>query len=567
MALAVPKVVAVPAPPQPMEQKVTVKRGGSVEVPLKIYGTRAQTLSWIIKQEPVRGKLSAMRATGAESAVVTYWPPADLGVVADRFTFSVRSKEGVSAPVEVTIAIADDAPQIVGPGELNFGSLLVGASRAKMLEFSNSGGGFAEGSFEVGAPWKVEGLRDYKLAPGEKRAVKIVFAPEQRGKFESQVTFTSQADVAVVLHGVAEEALVVAPTDLVLAQDAGRRLRAGSMEIRNNTDHALEVEVSASPRLIFKNSLSLAAHGVATLALQTAETDVAALEDTLRFSSGAYAVRLPVTAKALPALVGARPENVVFQKGTANAKERVFFENRGGMEAKVVLSVGAPFAVEESRFALAPGAEKEVAISLKTESVAGSRAILKVDVDGGGFEISVVAGGRAETESAPAGPRVAKISAVRVEQEESEVSEPPSASVEVPPMVVDSITGNSARVRWKGAWPNGVEFRCFQRLLSLDDDGDLVVNFREYSACKFSREDGANVVNFENLEQDQEYFFRIDEVSASTPKTVLLTQFHTLAPPVRGSFFSLTRVLIAFALVLGGFSVWNRIRMRSGSGF
>ena len=28
-----------------MEQKVTVKRGGSVEIPLKIYGTRAQTLA------------------------------------------------------------------------------------------------------------------------------------------------------------------------------------------------------------------------------------------------------------------------------------------------------------------------------------------------------------------------------------------------------------------------------------------------------------------------------------------------------------------------------------------
>ena len=565
--MAAPKVVVAPAPPQPMEQKVTVKRGGSVDVPLKIYGTRAQTLSWIIKQLPVRGKLSAIRATGAESALVTYRPPADLGVVSDRFTFSVRSNEGVSAPVEVTIAITDDAPQIVGPGELNFEPLLVGASRVKTLEFSNGGGGFAEGSFEVGAPWKVEGLRDYKLAPGEKRAVKIVFVPERSGKFESQMKFTSQADVSVILRGVAEEALVVAPTDLVLTHDGGSPLRAGSIEIRNNTDNALEMEISAGPRLILKKSLSLAAHGMATVALKTAETDVAALEDTLEFSSGALAVRLPVAAKALPALVRARTENVVFQKGTANAKERVLFENRGGVEASVVLSVGAPFAVDESRFVLAPGSEKEIAISLKAESVAGSQAILKVDVDGGGFEIPVVAGGRAQTESAPAVPPVAKASAVRVDREESEVSEPAAGSVEVPQMVVDSITGNSATVRWKGAWPNGAELRSFQRLLSLDDEGELVVTFQEYPACKFSWEDGVNVARFENLQQDQEYFFRIDQVSTSASKTVLLTQFNTLAPPARGSFFSVRRVLIAFALFLGGISTWSRIRMRSRSGF
>ena len=44
-AVAAPKVVIAPTPPQPMEQKVTVKRGGSVDIPLRIYGTRAQTLA------------------------------------------------------------------------------------------------------------------------------------------------------------------------------------------------------------------------------------------------------------------------------------------------------------------------------------------------------------------------------------------------------------------------------------------------------------------------------------------------------------------------------------------
>ena len=206
IGVAAPKAAVAPAPPQPVEQKATVKRGGSVEVPLKIYGTRAQTLAWIIKQGPAHGKLSTVRATGAESAVVTYRPPADFGVVSDRFTFSVRSSEGVSAPVEVVIAITDDPPQIRALGEMEFGTLLVGRKKTKTLEISNVGGGIAEGLLEVGAPWAVEGAKDYRLPAGERRVVKIMFAPDRIGRFESEVKFTSQADGAAILRGAAEDA-------------------------------------------------------------------------------------------------------------------------------------------------------------------------------------------------------------------------------------------------------------------------------------------------------------------------------------------------------------------------
>ena len=122
-SMAAPKSVVEPAPPQPVSQKVMVKRGASVEIPLKIHGTRSQTLAWIIRQPPLHGKLSEVRATGQEAAAVTYRPPADLRVVSDRFTFSVRSTEGISAPVDVTIAITDDAPQISAPAEMNVGRI------------------------------------------------------------------------------------------------------------------------------------------------------------------------------------------------------------------------------------------------------------------------------------------------------------------------------------------------------------------------------------------------------------------------------------------------------------
>ena len=60
-APAAPKIALAPTPPQPVEQKVTVKRGGSVDIPLRIYGTRAQTLSWIIRLRAGRSEAGMRR--------------------------------------------------------------------------------------------------------------------------------------------------------------------------------------------------------------------------------------------------------------------------------------------------------------------------------------------------------------------------------------------------------------------------------------------------------------------------------------------------------------------------
>lgn len=562
VTMAAPKVVASPAPPQPMEQKVTVKRGGSVEIPLKIYGTRAQTLGWIIKQPPQHGKLSAVKATGAESAVVTYRPPADVRLGADRFTFSVRSSEGVSAPVEVTIGITDEPPQISTAGDLNFGTLLAGTKAIRTLEISNRGGGFAEGMIEVDPPWKLEGARAYKLAAGERRELKITFAPERAGKFSGEVKFTSQADAAVTLSGVAEDGLAVVPGELVLEQDAGRSLRAAAFEIRNHTDAALEVAVAASPRLLVKRSVQVAAQAAVVLTVQTAEADVEVLDETVVLSAGGFMVRLPVRARALTALVRARPESVVFQNG-AKTDERVILANHGGMPAKVTLGIGAPFSVEERGFVLASGAEKEVVISLAAVAGGGAQGVLQVGFDGGGFEIPVEAAGSALPVIAPALRRLRPTAPGRARTED-EVAAPVAPGSGVYAAKVDSVSASSATFRWQGALAEGAEFRCFQQVLTTDEEGELVSAFREYTAWKLARAGEANSATVENLEPGKAYLFRIDEVSATRANPVAFAQIRTPMPPVRESFFSLVGVLTGLAIVAACVSIWQRKRARSG---
>jgi hypothetical protein len=562
MSIAAPKAVIPPAPPQPVEQKVTVKRGGSVDIPLKIYGTRSQTLAWIIRKPPVAGKLSSIRATGAEAAVVTYRPPADLGVVSERFTFSVRSSEGVSAPVEVSIAITDDPPQINSPGELDFGVLLVGASATKALEFSNSGGGIAEGTIEVSAPWKIEGARRYKLAAAEMLVTKIVFAPERAGKFEGEVKFTSQPDRAVIVRGIAEEPLAVAPAELTLRQDAGRPLRAASFELRNNTGAALDVAVTASPRVIVRTPLRVPPHGLVTVPVQVAESDTAALDETVVFTAGEIAARLALKAKALPALVRAQPESVIFRRG-AGSTEKVVFQNVGGMEAKVTLAIGAPFAVSEAGFSLAPGAAKEVALSLAAPVSGGSQAMLKVGAEGGGFEVPVEVAGSTGPDIviAPRRPPAPAPARVRRDGEPSGTVVAPSGPYSA---TVESVSANAASFRWSGAPAEGAQFRCLQRILTVDENGELATTFQDYSASKIAQHGSENVATVEKLEPGKSYLFRIDSVLADAATPVTFAQIRTPSPRVRKSPISLVGALVILAIAAGGISIWQRSRSRSG---
>ena len=558
-AVAAPKVTLPPTPPQPVEQKVTVKRGGSVDIPLRIYGTRAQTLSWIIRQQAAHGKLSGIRSTAPETAVVTYRPPADLRIVSDRFTFSARSTEGVSAPVEVSIVIADEPPQLSVPAELDFGTLLIGASATKLLEFTNGGGGIAEGAIEVDAPWHIEGARRYKLKAGERHLAKIVFAPDRGGKFDSEARFPSQPDRAVTVSGIAVAPLAVAPAEITLAQDVGQPLRAGSFELRNSTDAPLDVAIAASARLILPGKLQLPPHGAASASVQTAETDGAPLDETVRFTAGPLSTELRVKANALPALIRARPQSLTFRQieAGATARERIVFENIGGMESKVSLAIGAPFSIEERSFVLAPRAEKEIVVTLATAAAGTAQAVLKVSADRGRFDVPVEAG--FSSISAPAPRRAPPASRPRRESPEPEQLITEAANL---PATIVSVGKNSATFQWADAIPAGARLRCLLRSLSLDANDDLVSTFHEYAPCSFARRGSANLATVEKLEPGTIYHFRIDAVTAEDATSVTFAQFRTLAPPPRGPIFSPLNLLIALALLVGGAAIWQRVRGR-----
>ena len=135
----------IAAPPQPLRIAIKVTRDEPVEIPLGIYGTRSQTLEFKIRVRPATGQLSEPKQVGQEAAVVTYTAPPDLAISNDQFSYSVRSREGVSAPSVVQIAIIDEPPILAGPALVEFGRMMAGEKSVQTIEISNAGGGLAEG--------------------------------------------------------------------------------------------------------------------------------------------------------------------------------------------------------------------------------------------------------------------------------------------------------------------------------------------------------------------------------------------------------------------------------------
>jgi hypothetical protein len=376
-----PSPAIVPSvPPKPIEQRVSVKRSESVDIPLRIYGTRAQTLGWLIRQRPAHGKLSNLHSTEPEAGVVTYTPPADLGVVSDRFSFSVRSNEGVSAAAEVQIAIVDDAPLLLVATEMNFGTLLVGEASNRTLELRNGGGGVTEGEWIVDPPWRAVGERRYKLASGESQIAKILFSPHKPGDFKGEIRFTSQLDRVTTVTGTALAPLAVAPATLLLKHRKGSARRSAEFELRNHTDNLFEVALIASQRLKFPPTVEVAAHGKATVTLETAENDVAPLDETMRFAAGSLEASLAVKANAPPPVLSVRPESVTFRPllPGATAHESIVLKNGGGGAAQVALAIGAPFSIEEKNFTIEAGASRELTISIAASSPGRAQSVLQI---------------------------------------------------------------------------------------------------------------------------------------------------------------------------------------------
>lgn len=557
-------------PPQPIAIAVKARRNEATPIPLRIFGTRNQTLTFLVRKPPRSGKLGAPEKVSAEAGVVRYTPPSDRTVTRETFTYAVRSAEGVSAPVEVTIEIVDTPAELVAPAELRFGPVLVGSETAQTFELVNRGGDIAEGEVQVNAPWRIDGPAQYQLETGARKFVRVLFAPATAGPFETEIRYTSHPDRATTLLGEGLAPLAVRPESVHLRFEAITGARSGAFEVINQTGLEQTVLVHASGRLKLERQFTLAAGARAALSIQIAPADSESLSETIRLEAQEYEARLPVRADPKPPALRIFPETLTLQAPGEGGEWRaeLLVENIGGSTFDADLQVTAPFALSVSRVTLPAGAKEMLAV---TASAGASRRLdgeLTVRSPAGRRVVPLRAGGSgpllASARVEQGRPReVARPEESRdVERERTTLS--PEHSMNLSALAATRLvacTGTSATLEWNGT-PESAGFRGEVRDLSLVNH-QLVIRWRPHGAFKVEAGEGKMRGVFNGLKPGLFHAVRVmPKTGDAGAEPVAAACFETPFARKRAPLFTVQRVLLVIGATLLGVVLWQRQRSR-----
>ncbi len=288
------------APPPVVAQSVVVRPGETVVVPLGIHGVRGEQLEFLIRSLPRFGKLSAVRATGVNSAQVSYTAPLG-GAEEDRFTYAVRGREGMSAPgmVSISIPVVPAQPaRLVAPEEVDLPKVFPGQRATADVELRNTGGTALEGAASVPAPWSIEGEKRYRIGPGERMVLKIAFVAEKAGTFKTDIALgpDQRRDVAVKCE--VEDALLVSQTSLLLRSVPDDRSRKAVLQISNRSEEEIAVVATTDARLSADKIFPVPARGKVDVPVAADEAVEVAFDGRMILQTKAWRVEIPVHVEA-----------------------------------------------------------------------------------------------------------------------------------------------------------------------------------------------------------------------------------------------------------------------------
>ena len=551
-------------PPPAMPASVSVARGGRLDIPLRIYGVQNQTLRYLIKRPPLHGRLSEPRPTAREVSTVTYEPPADLAITADRFSYSVQNHAGVSAPVEVVIAIVDVPAQLTVPASIDFGELLAGETAVREIEVANRGGGLIEGTVEVDPPLRIEGRAKYQLEAGDYTYFKIVFAPSEGGIFRREIRYTSHREFITSVTASAQSPVSAEPTRIELRHGPDSAVRTGAFEIVNRTGDERAFKLRGGPRLQVAAEVIVPAHGRAAVAVSTRAADVAALEDVeVRVESGTFTMAVPVRGLTVgPILRMPQPSvglgRVDSMRGIQSAVE---IENVGGTVAQVTAEVGAPFYLPDPTFDVQPGERKRIPLNVQPGEAQRYRTWLKFKAGPTNAELEV----DAELVSGTAAPgRTA-----RAEERDKPKATPEPAAPEpwMPDLElaksirVTNVTPTSADIEWPLDMDGAADYRLQRLMLTRDKTGNIRNTWVEIPKTTISRRPPLWVATMASLSPNQSQTIR---VVALTPEGQHRSQLFRLdfTTPPRASIPKpgAISILTILLLAVGAFALFRRLK-------
>ncbi len=554
-------------PPPPVARKLSLERGQQIVVPLEIYGAGVEGMEYVIRSAPKHGKLSAVHITGAITAAVTYTAPEQTTATEDRFTYAVRTSDGVSAAVPVVITISEPAglpPRLVVPASMEMPPIRPGETSSVILEIKNAGGGFAEGSLVIAEPWKVDGTPKFRLAGGSKAEFTVTFSSSTAGPHRAELSYGARQRVSTTLNVAVLAPITFSPALIELKTKPGVTTRSGQIRITNAGIEPVMVGIKHGGKLLTETSLSIPGRSDHMLAVFAEPGEVGNIEEKLQFTAGAWSSEVPVIAPALGPIVSCREKSVAFAEVTVNrtAQSSITLENSGGTAIALTFSANGPFRADPSSVALKPKSTATIAVLCKSE--AAGTALGKLSIAGNNVRIEVPLSAQVAAD-AVAAPRVPQAPVIEsnVEPEKvapSVLTNTPSLAAEIPNLVgkVTKTTPTSATFAWKaGALP---ERRAQMRSLTAGPKG-AIINWTDVRAT-FRQDGDMSLCDIEKLTPASLYTCRV-----VAGKTVECTVNIITAAKPPFLPFGWRGVLIAALCSTAAWMLWTRWKTRGRSGW
>jgi hypothetical protein len=499
---------------------VSVARTGKVDIPLRIYGTRSQKLTFLIRTAPVHGQLTAPDHVHREAAVVTYQPPADLNITEDKFTYAVRSNEGVSAAVDVIIRIVDEDPKLLVPDAIEFPPMLVGETAERQFQITNRGGGVATGEVKVDAPYSITGSPAYKLGAQEQAVFTVVFAPTAAGAFRSEVRFSSQVDRTMALDGIARARIAILPERLELRRTDRAPARAGVFQLTNNTAERQEITLTGSERLTFSRQLTLAPGEQSAVPVQMSGGDVAPLEEEIRIDGAGASAVLPVKAGGVAAILRVEPSALAFGQVLLGQPTRgqLQVQNVGGEAVTARLHVPEPFALEKNTLMLEPGGRAAVVVTLSPNAPGAIQALLQIESAAGRVDVSLQAEAREVGTPAETRPASMPIRAARDPVQATSLIPEPAPQpmgIRYVPSKITGVTPTTATLEWRADSAGVSSYRAEFRSLSLSETRDLKITWSPHPHFTTTPGDRRLIGRLEQLQPASLYTVRVLPIYAA----------------------------------------------------
>lgn len=552
-----------------MARKLSLERGQQIVVPLAIYGAGVEGMEYVIRSAPKYGKLSAVHITGAITAAVTYTAPEQTTATEDRFTYAVRTSDGVSAAVPVVITISEAAglpPRLSVPASMEMPPIRPGETSSVIIEIKNTGGGFAEGQLDVSEPWKIDGSPKFRLGGGSKAEFTVTFSSSTTGPHKADVSYGARQRVSTTLNVAVLAPITFSPALIELKTKLGVTTRSGQVQITNAGTEPVMVGIKHGGKLLTETSLTIAGRSEHTLAVFAEPGEVGAVEDKLQFTAGTWSSEVPVIAPALGPIVSCREKSVAFAAVAVNrtAQSSITLENTGGTAIALSFSANGPFRADPSSIALKPKSTATIAVLCKAES-AGT-ALGKLAIVGSDVRIEVPLSAQvAAAATVPATTRNSQATVVESSAEPERETPPaltnsPSVATEIPNLVgkVTKATPTAATFAWKaGPLPDR---HAQVRSLAAGPNGPII-NWTDVRAT-FRQEGNMTLCDVDELKPTTLHTWRV--VSGKTVECTV-SLFTAEKPPFLP--FGWRGVLIAALCSTAVWMLWTRWKASGRSGW